>query len=144
MLLPSVMPGSARAAALRWRRDNLRYRTQQFNNRSRPTDWQQPSIDTTMACVARLRRLATVAHLAQELVCFDTQLPQNSDISGVGYQQGMLADYDVHEYLDGKFGHTSAYYDATVVPLQMEHIHARRRRLEPCEQPDTSVQTLLQ
>ena len=138
------MPCSARAAALRWRRDNLRYRSQQFNNRSRRTDWQQPSIDKTMAWVARLRRLATIAHLAQELVCFDMQLLQNLDISGVGYQQGMLADYEVYEYLNGKFGHTSAYCDTTVVPLQMKHIHARRRRLEPCEQPDTSVQTLLQ
>ncbi|MBW3512144.1 RRXRR domain-containing protein [Janthinobacterium sp. NKUCC06_STL] len=42
-------------------------------------------MDTTIACVARLRRLATVAHLAQELVCFDMQLLQNTDISGVGY-----------------------------------------------------------
>ncbi|WP_193315732.1 RRXRR domain-containing protein [Janthinobacterium aquaticum] len=143
MLLPSVMPCSARAAARRWRRHNLRYRTQQFNNRSRPTDWQQPSIDMTMACVSRLSRMATVAHLAQELVCIDMQLLQNPDISGVGYPQGMLADYEVHEYLHGKFGHTFTYCDTTVVPLQMEHIHARRRRLEPCEQPDTSVQTLL-
>ncbi|WP_147284994.1 RRXRR domain-containing protein, partial [Janthinobacterium lividum] len=40
-----------------------------------------------MACVSRLRRLATVAHLAQELVCFDMQLLQNPYISRFDYQQ---------------------------------------------------------
>ncbi|CAM3146872.1 HNH endonuclease [Janthinobacterium lividum] len=37
----------------------------------------------------------------------------------------MLADYEVREYPLGKFGQIYAYCDTTVVPLQIEHIHAR-------------------
>ena len=119
----------ARAAMRRRRRGNLRYRAPRFSNRSKPTGWLAPSlrhrIDTTTAWVARLRRLAPVSRLAQELVRFDMQLMQNPDISGVGYQQGALAGYEVREYLLEKFQRTCAYCDATGVPLQVEHIHAK-------------------
>ncbi|MBW3512038.1 RRXRR domain-containing protein [Janthinobacterium sp. NKUCC06_STL] len=47
-----------------------------------------------MAWIERLRRLAPVAHLAQERERFDTQLLLNSDISGVDYQQVTLAGYE--------------------------------------------------
>jgi 5-methylcytosine-specific restriction endonuclease McrA len=119
----------ARAAMRRRRRGNLRYRAPRFNNRTKPTGWLPPSlrhrIDTTTAWVARLRRLAPVSHLAQELVRFDMQLMQNPDVTGVGYQQGTLAGYEVREYLREKFKRTCAYCDATGVPLQIEHIHAK-------------------
>ena len=75
--------------------------------------------------VNRLCRLAPVTRLAQELVRFDMQLMQNAEITGVQYQQGTLAGYEVREYLLEKFKPACAYCDATGVPLQMEHIHAR-------------------
>lgn len=119
----------ARAAMRRRRRGNLRYRAPRFNNRTKSKGWLAPSlrhrIDTTTAWVARLRHLAPVTHLAQELVRFDMQLMQNPDITGVGYQQGTLAGYEVREYLLEKFKRTCAYCDATDVPLQIEHIHAK-------------------
>jgi len=58
-------------------------------------------------------------------VRFDMQAMQNPEVSGVQYQQGTLAGYEVREYLLEKFRRTCAYCDATAVPLQIEHIHAR-------------------
>ncbi len=60
---------------------NLRYRQPRFDNRRRPEGWLAPSlqhrVDTIMAWVARLRHLAPVSSLAQELVRFDMQAMQN-------------------------------------------------------------------
>lgn len=121
----------ARAAMRRRRRGNLRYRAPRFNNRIRKAGWLPPSlhhrVDTTMSWVKRLCRLAPVTHLAQELVRFDMQLMQNAEISGVEYQQGELAGYEVREYLLEKFSRTCQYCDKTDVPLQVEHIHPKAR-----------------
>jgi 5-methylcytosine-specific restriction endonuclease McrA len=75
--------------------------------------------------VHRLQRLAPVAAVSQELVKFDTQLMENPEITGVEYQQGELAGYEVREvreYLLEKFGRKCAYCGAQNVPLQIEHI----------------------
>jgi hypothetical protein len=121
----------ARSSMRRRRRGNLRYRAPRFSNRTKPKGWLPPSlqhrIDTTAAWVARFRRLAPITHLAQELVHFDMQLMQNPEISGVEYQQGTLAGYEVRQYLLKKFNRTCAYCDAKDVPLQIEHIHAKAR-----------------
>ena len=121
----------ARAAMRRRRRSNLRYRAPRFSNRTRPKGWLPPSlehrIDTMTAWVTRFRRLAPITHLAQELVRFDMQRMQNPDISGVEYQQGTLAGYEVREYLLEKFNRTCAYCDVKNVPLQIEHVHAKAR-----------------
>jgi len=121
----------ARAAMRRRRRGNLRYRAPRFSNRSKPKGWLPPSlqhrINTTATWVARFRCLAPITHLAQELVRFDMQLMQNPNISGIEYQQGTLAGYEVREYLLEKFHRTCAYCDAKNVPLQIEHLHAKAR-----------------
>jgi hypothetical protein len=57
-----------------------------------------------------------------ELVRFDMQEMENPETSGVEYQQGTLAGYEVREYLLEKFHRTCAYCDAQNVPLQIEHI----------------------
>jgi hypothetical protein len=49
--------------------------------------------------VVRLRRLAPIAALSQELVRFDVQLLQDAEIRSIEYQQGELAGYEVREYL---------------------------------------------
>ncbi|MBV8667379.1 MAG: HNH endonuclease, partial [Burkholderiaceae bacterium] len=56
---------------------------------------------------------------------FDLQQMQNPEISGVAYQQGELAGYEVREYLLAKCGRQCAYCDTPNVPLQVEHIVAR-------------------
>ena len=62
-----------------------------------------------------------------QLVRFDTQLMQNPEISGVQYQQGTLAGYEVREYLLEKWGRRCAYCAGEGVPLEIEHINPRSR-----------------
>ena len=56
---------------------------------------------------------------------FDTQALEAPEISGVEYQQGTLAGYEVREYLLEKWGRVCAYCDATGVPLQIDHVRPR-------------------
>ena len=115
----------------RFRRTRLRYRPARFNNRTKPEGWLAPSlqhrVDTTLAWVARLRRWAPVSSLSTMLHRFDTQLLQNPEISGVGYQQGTLQGYEVREYLLEKWGRKCVYCDAEHTPLTIDHIHSRSR-----------------
>ena len=120
---------TARRAMRRRRRANLRCRAPRFDNRRKPAGWLAPSlrhrVDTTEAWVARLRRLAPVTGIAQELVRFDMQAMDNHEIAGVEYQQGTLAGYEVREYLIEKFGRKCAYCDASDAPLNIDHVHPR-------------------
>ena len=123
---------SARSAMRRRRRTTkLRYRAPRFNNRTKPKGWLAPSlqhrVDTPIAWVNQLRQLAPVSAISQELVRFDMQVMQNPEISGVEYQQGELAGYEVREYLLEKWSRTCAYCGATNVPLQIEHIHPKSK-----------------
>ncbi|MHB1705946.1 MAG: RNA-guided endonuclease IscB [Acidithiobacillus sp.] len=122
---------TARRAFRRRRRGNLRYRSVRFDNRAKPQGWLAPSlqhrVDTTMAWVARLQRLVPITGLSTMLHRFDTQALQNSEISGVEYQQGELAGYEVREYLLEKWGRKCAYCDAEHTPLTIDHIHPKSR-----------------
>ena len=128
---------------------HTRYRPSRFANRRRPEDWLPPSqvsrLANTETWVARLCRLANVTAISQELVKFDTQALQNPEISGVAYQQGTLAGYELREYLLEKWQRRCAYCQATGIPLQVEHIVPRARQgsdrasnltlaCEPCNQ----------
>ena len=110
---------------------NLRYRAPRFLNRSKPKGWLPPSlqhrVDTTLSWVNRLRKLAPVSGIAQELVKFDTQRMQNPEISGVEYQQGELDGYELKEYLLEKFGRRCVYCAKSGVPLNVEHIVPKAR-----------------
>jgi 5-methylcytosine-specific restriction endonuclease McrA len=75
----------------------------------------------------RLRHSAPIGAISLELVKFDTQLLQKAELSGVGYQQGELAGYEIREYLLEKWGRKCAYCGATDRPLQVEHIVPRVR-----------------
>lgn len=123
-----------RAQLRRGRRSrNTRYRAPRFDNRPKPAGWLAPSlqhrVDTTLSWVKRLRRLAPVTQLAQELVRFDMQAMQAAEdgwaIEGVDYQRGTLAGYEVGEYLLAKWGRCCAYCDDQDVPLEKEHILAK-------------------
>ena len=126
----------SRAALRRGRRSrNLRYRAPRFNNRTRQLGWLAPSlqhrVDTTVSWVRRLRRLAPITGLAQELVRFDMQAMQAAEeghgIEGVEYQRGTLAGYEVGEYLLAKWNRTCAYCDAQNVPFEKDHIIPKAR-----------------
>ena len=55
--------------------------------------------ETTLAWVQRLRRWAPVTALSQGLVRLDRQALQSPEISGAGYQQGTLFEYEARGYL---------------------------------------------
>ncbi|MEO0933906.1 MAG: RNA-guided endonuclease IscB, partial [Cyanobacteria bacterium J06641_2] len=80
-----------------------RYRAPRFDNRKRMIGWLAPSlmhrVRTLETWVKRLIRYSPVAEIWIEKVKFDMALMQNSDISGVEYQQGTLQGYTVREYL---------------------------------------------
>lgn len=121
-----------RRAIRRHRRQRkTRYRKARFDNRRRKPGWLPPSLESRLAnvmtWVARLRRLCPVAALSQELVRFDTQALQNPAISGIEYQQGTLAGYELREYLLEKWERRCAYCKAEKMPLQIEHLTPRAR-----------------
>ena len=122
---------TSRGAFRRRRRGKLRYRPARFNNRTKPEGWLAPSlqhrVDTVLAWVNRLMRLAPITVLSQELVRFDMQKMQNPEISGVGYQQGTLLGYEVREYLLEKWGRECVYCEAEHTPLEIDHIHPRSK-----------------
>ena len=120
-----------RAFRRRRRCANLRHRAPRFDNRCRHEGWLAPSLrhrlETTMSWVERLQRWAPVTAISQELVRFDTQALENPEISGIQYQQGTLAGYEVREYVLEKGGRKCAYCDGEDVPLEVEHIHPKSK-----------------
>ncbi|MEI6046863.1 MAG: RNA-guided endonuclease IscB [Chloroflexota bacterium] len=112
-----------------------RYRPARFLNRTRPKGWLPPSLESRLANVLtwvyRFKRLCPIGAISQELVKFDMQLMENAsagrEISGIEYQQGTLAGYEVRQYLLEKWGRKCAYCGNSVVQLQIEHISPRAR-----------------
>jgi 5-methylcytosine-specific restriction endonuclease McrA len=108
-----------------------RYRPARYLNRRRRAGWLPPSLESriahVMTWVERLRRYVPIGALSLELVKFDTPLLQHAEISGIDYQQGELAGYEVREYLLEKVQRRCASCGATNVPLQVEHLVPRTR-----------------
>jgi 5-methylcytosine-specific restriction endonuclease McrA len=122
----------SRRALRRGRRNrHTRYRQARFSHRTRQKGWLAPSlqhrVETTLTWVNKLRRLAPISLIVQELVRFDLQQLENPEISGVEYQQGELQGYEVREYLLNKWNRKCAYCDTENVPLQVEHIHPKAK-----------------
>jgi 5-methylcytosine-specific restriction endonuclease McrA len=113
------------------RQRQTRYRQPRFLNRRRRAGWLPPSLASRVAnvltWVERLRRLAPIGAISQEVVKFDTQALENPEISGVEYQQGTLAGYELREYLLEKWGRRCAYCGARNRPLQIEHLVPKAR-----------------
>lgn len=122
---------SRRSLRVSRRSRKTRYRAARFDNRRRSAGWLAPSLEhrvrTTMTWVNRLARFTPITGIAQELVRFDMHAMQRPGISGIEYQQGELAGYEIREYLLEKWGRKCAYCNADGVPLEVEHIHARSR-----------------
>lgn len=113
------------------RNRKTRYRAARFLNRTRPDGWLAPSlqhrVDTVLTWVNRFQRLAFISSMTQELVCFDLQLMQHPEISGVLYQQGELQGYEVREYLLAKWNRKCAYCSVENVPFEVEHIQPKSK-----------------
>lgn len=124
---------TARRAMRRRRRNQLWYRPARFNNRVKPKGWLPPSlqhrVDTTLAWVKKLSKLAPVSDIGLERVKFDMQKMVNGDISGMEYQQGTLFGFEVKEYLLATHNHTCAYCGGVSgdPKLEVEHVHPRSK-----------------
>jgi 5-methylcytosine-specific restriction endonuclease McrA len=121
-----------RAGYRRGRRSrNLRYRKPRFLNRTKPTGWLAPSLQSRVQHVEswtrRLQRWCPLTVVDLELVRFDTQALENPEINGVEWQRGTLFGYEVREYLLAKFGRQCVYCDAENVPLNIDHVIPRSR-----------------
>jgi hypothetical protein len=90
------------------RQRHTRYRKPRFRNRKRKPGWQPPSrlsrVQNVLTWAERLRHWCPIGWLSQELVRFDTQRMQQPEISGVEYQQGALAGYELRQYLAREVG----------------------------------------
>jgi 5-methylcytosine-specific restriction endonuclease McrA len=123
-----------RSSRRRRRTAHLRYRAARWQNRRRKEGWLPPSLQSrianTLTWVARLSRLCRITAISLERVKFDMQLLENPEISGIEYQQGILQGYDVREYLLLKWEHKCTYCKRENVPLQIEHIVPRAKRVD--------------
>ena len=116
-----------------------RYRPARWLNRTRKppvfTDaegvilkgkWLPPSlqhrIEVVMTWVERIRLYLPITAISQEIMRFDTQKLQNSEISGVEYQHGTLHGYEVREYLMEKWSRKCAYCGAKDTRLEINHL----------------------
>jgi len=123
---------TSRSQMRRGRRSRtMRYRAPRFANRRRPNGWLAPSlrhrVEGVMSWASKLQRWYPITGWHMELVRFDLQLLETPEISGVEYQNGTLAGYELREYLLEKWHRTCAYCDATGVPLNMDHIHPKSK-----------------
>ena len=120
----------------KWRnaiiRQNRRRRKAQAKNKSQyPTQkgWLPPSlrsrVDNVSSWTRKLSGLVPLDSLAVETVRFDMQKIASPEISGIEYQQGTLAGYELREYLLEKWGRQCVYCDAEKVRLEVEHIKAK-------------------
>ena len=120
-----------RAVRRNRRQRKTRYRKARCANRTRRKGWLAPSLSSRIAnivtWVQRLGRIAPITVLSQELVKFDLQQMDHPEISGVEYQQGTLAGYEIREYLLEKWKRACTYCGAQNVPLQVEHIQAKAK-----------------
>ena len=122
---------SRRAIRSGRRQRNTRYRKPRFLNRVKPKGWLAPSLQSRVnnlqTWLVRFVKLCNVQAISMELVRFDTKLMQNAEVSGVEYQQGELAGYEVREYLLEKFNCKCCYCGKTDIPLEIEHITPKSR-----------------
>jgi len=121
-----------RARARRRRRSaHLRYRPPRFEHRTRPRGWLPPSlrsrIGNVLTWAQRYRRWTPLARLEVERVKFDLHLMQNPEITGIEYQRGELAGWELRAYLLEKFQHRCAYCHKGEGPFEIDHQVPRSR-----------------
>ncbi len=123
---------TARRQIRRTRRNRqTRYRAARFNNRHRYKGGLAPSLNSRiqniLTWVRRLIKICPITAISQELVRFDLQKLQNAEISGIEYQQGTLAGYEIREYILEKFNRQCVYCNAKDTRLEIEHVIPRSK-----------------
>lgn len=81
----------------RLRRNKLWYRKPRFLNRKKPTGWLPPSVqrryDTHLRLIVMAKAILPISKIVIETANFDIQKIMNPEISGIGYQQGNMYEY---------------------------------------------------
>ncbi len=121
-----------RRSLRRNRRSRIRNRQPRFDNRTRPNGWLAPSLLTRLANIETwIRRLCSfypVTLVRVETARFDTQLMQDAEIEGKGYQKGELAGWQVRSYVFHRDERKCAYCRNTKVErYETDHIVPRSR-----------------
>ncbi len=120
-----------RSARRRRRSANLRHRAPRFANRAVAKGWLPPSVRSRVGNILtwarRYGRWLPISRIEVEQVRFDTQLLEHPEISGVEYQHGELAGWEVRAYLLHKYKYRCAYCGKTEVPFEIDHIRPRSR-----------------
>jgi 5-methylcytosine-specific restriction endonuclease McrA len=115
------------------RNRKTRYRQPRFLNRTRRPGWLPPSVQhrvsTAITWLNRFGCIAPIQAVRIELVKFDTQRLNNPLIAGKEYQQGLLWNTEVREYLLELHSRTCQYCHGASGDryLQVEHINPRSR-----------------
>lgn len=103
---------NARREARRTRRSRLRYRKPRFNNRkaSKPNGWLTPSVEckiqTHIEVIKKLYDILPITNIIVEVAEFDTQKLLNPDIQGTEYQQGLLYQTNLRQYVFDRDNYT--------------------------------------
>lgn len=120
-----------RGSRRRRRSANLRYRAPRFLNRRRPVGWLPPSlvsrIGNVLTWARRSQRWAPLVRIDSERVTFDMQLMQDAEVSGIEYQRGELAGWEMRASLLEKFGRRCVYCQAYDQPFERDHRLPRSR-----------------
>ena len=121
-----------RRAFRRGRRSRIRNRQPRFDNRSRPSGWLAPSMLTRLAnsetWVRRLTELFPITQVRVETARFDTQIMQDTEVSGKDYQQGELAGWQVRSYVFHRDGRRCAYCGTVKAErYELDHIVPKSR-----------------
>ncbi|HEY3992783.1 MAG TPA: RNA-guided endonuclease IscB [Ktedonobacteraceae bacterium] len=123
---------SKRATRRRRRRQaNLRYRPPRWRNRGRPKGWLPPSllsrVGNVLTWARRYSRRVPISRIEVERVTFDLALMQNPEMTGLEYQRGELAGWEMRASMLEKFGRCCASCNKRDVPFELDHIRPRSR-----------------
>ena len=93
------------------RNRKTRYRKSRFDNRKKPEGWSAPSVRQKVEChlkvVSDFLKILPITKITVEVASFDIQKIKNSDVEGIGYQQGdQLGFWNAREYVLFRDGHT--------------------------------------
>ena len=101
---------SAKHKARRTRRNHLRYRAPRFNNRAISEGWLAPSIrckiQSHLRIVENLHKILPITNVVVEVAEFDTQKILNHEIKGKEYQEGLLFQTNLRQYVFARDGYT--------------------------------------
>lgn len=110
-----------------------RFRKARFLNRKKEEGWLAPSVENRIDAHLKVIRMANkilpISKVTIETAQFDIQKINNSDITGVEYQQGeQLGFFNVREYVLWRDNHTCCYCKGKNKDsiLEVHHIESRK------------------